>query len=227
MPNFMDLTGKVFGRLTVIQRVTASESRNVKATIWECRCQCGTTKSIRAGSLRSGETRSCGCLYIESHTRHGHSSRDRRGKVRSREYVVWLGMINRTTNENSAGYSEYGGRGISMCERWRNSFEAFLDDMGPRPSSRHSLDRINVDGNYEPGNCRWATPLAQMRNTRWNRNITWMGKTQCLQAWANELGMSSKLLSERLRTGWSVDAAFTTPKIPNSHRHQKHVEKSC
>lgn len=224
MPKFIDLTGHVYGRLTVLHRVDTSNVANRKATIWMCECECGQIKAIRQGPLRNGTTRSCGCLYRERHTTHGHSIKDQDGRLVSREYVSWLGMIQRTENKKFPGYKDYGGRGITMCEQWRKSFEVFLEDMGPKPSSRHSLDRINVDGNYEPGNCRWATPLVQMRNTRWNRNITWMGKTQCLQAWANELGMSSKTLSERLRTGWSVEAAFATPLTPHSLRFKKHCE---
>jgi hypothetical protein len=150
--------GTRFGRYVVIGNAENSASGETR---WLCRCDCGTVKIVQRGDLRNGHTRSCGCLRREiasvNSMTHGHS--------RSSEYAIWRGMFTRTTKTSSESFHNYGGRGIAVCDRWRK-FENFLADMGSRPSRRHSIDRINNDGNYEPGNCRWATPSQQSRNAR-------------------------------------------------------------
>ncbi|HEY9737554.1 MAG TPA: hypothetical protein V6D06_14770 [Trichocoleus sp.] len=120
-------------------------------------------------------------------------------------------MKSRCHNPNNAAYDRYGGRGIVVCDRWRESFENFYADMGPRPSEQHSIDRINNDGNYEPGNCRWATDKQQSRNTRRNRLLTYNGETLFLDEWAERLSISKHTLQTRLWRGWSVEEAFETP----------------
>lgn len=153
--------GTVFGRLTVQYR---ERGRNKFGQYrWSCMCSCGTPVSVTASALQSGGTRSCGCLreeYYSTHQRHGHG----RAARRSATYRSWDHMIQRCTNPSNDNYRYYGGRGINVCPRWRD-FSMFLADMGERPFGR-SLDRIENDGNYEPGNCRWATAKEQQRNQR-------------------------------------------------------------
>lgn len=126
----------------------------------------------------------------------------------SPEYTAWAGMLQRCRNPKNAAYPDYGGRGITVCDAWRDSFEAFYADLGPRPSARHSIDRIDNDGNYEPGNCRWATAKEQNRNTRRARLLTFDGRTQLLSDWGAELGVHPEAIRGRLRRGWSIEDAL-------------------
>lgn len=154
--DYIDLTGRVFGMLTVIRR---GGSKPVK---WFCQCECGNETVTHGASLRKGKTRSCGCLIgataRATFRKHGRSS--------TQVYRAWTGMIERCSNPNFRQWDSYGGRGITICDRWRERFENFLADIGEPPSPDHSLDRINNDGNYEPGNCRWATRVEQSANRR-------------------------------------------------------------
>lgn len=131
-------------------------------------------------------------------------------KAHPSERAIWIGMIRRCGDSGHVGFRDYGGRGISVCESWRESFAAFLADMGPRPSPKHSIDRFpNNDGNYEPGNCRWATYTQQARNTRANRIVTWRGETHCISEWAEIVGLPYMTLLFRVRRGWPLDRVFT------------------
>jgi len=158
-----DLTDKVFGRLTVLGYSKTIEKR----AYWNCLCSCGNTTEVQAQQLTCDKTKSCGCLNVEKivsrSTKHGQSV--------TPEYKAYFAMKNRCYNEKSEQYKDWGGRGIKVCDRWLESFENFLADMGARPSKNHSIDRKDVNGNYEPSNCRWATKLEQGENRRPNKLI--------------------------------------------------------
>lgn len=128
------------------------------------------------------------------------------------EFSCWEAMRQRCLNTNAPNFASYGGRGITVCDAWKESFRTFLADMGPRPSIAHSIDRINNEGNYEPSNCRWATPEQQNKNRRDNLPITAFGKTMILQDWAKEIGLNYQTISARLKAGWPAETALTAPK---------------
>lgn len=156
----IDLSGQVFGRLTVLSRATVRLKGNA---VWVCRCSCGTEKEVRGTHLRNGDVKSCGCARGMS-GRSNLKSRSTHGMTGTSTHNAWRSLKSRCENPNSDDYAEYGGRGIKVCERWQ-SFGNFLADMGVRPLGT-SIDRVDVNGNYEPGNCRWATATEQSRNRR-------------------------------------------------------------
>lgn len=180
-----------------------------KMSLWECRCDCGNKSTVQTGNLTSGNTTSCGCYWIEvaSHLPQTH------GMTNSPEYTVWCEMIRRCEDKQRNNFKNYGGRGITVCSRWRKSFSAFFEDMGAKPTQDHSIERENNDGNYEPGNCRWATRKEQGRNTRANRLLEYNGRTACLSEWAEVAGLSTRAFHHRLSRGWSVERAITTPNL--------------
>jgi len=193
-----------FGRLTVLKR---TENNSWGAPRWVCICSCGTTKTIDGSSLRNGCTKSCGCLKREGNNlKHGEN----RVKKRTQAYRTWAAIHNRCTNTKYEKYSQWGGRGIKVCQRW-SKFENFLKDMGDPPTRQHSIDRIDNNRGYSPSNCRWATPKEQGRNKRNNRLITFNGKTQCLSAWAEEYQIKSSIIADRLKHGWDIEKALKTP----------------
>lgn len=206
-----DLSGQTFGRLTVLRRV---ENDKHSKTRWACRCECGVEVVRSAHLMRKGESLSCGCLQRETNvsapTRHGNA----RVKATTREYEAWSNMLARCENPKATHFDNYGGRGISVCERWHD-FALFLADMGPRPSPKHTIDRYpNNDGHYEPSNCRWATMVQQCRNKRTNRLVTYGGETLTLAEWGERLGTNGTVIGIRLRNGWSDERAVTEPVRP-------------
>jgi len=166
MPAFIDISNQRFGRLAVIERAEQS-GRN---TMWRCRCDCGRETIVQANNLRRGASKSCGCLNAEWRksyfTTHGHANK---GHL-SPTYQSWKGMLNRCTNPNGYDWKLYGGRGITVCDRWRHSFENFLADMGERPVG-YSIERIDVNGNYEPDNCKWIPLGDQVKNRRCSKRL--------------------------------------------------------
>jgi hypothetical protein len=163
MPAFKDLTGRRFNRWTVLSCAGRSRGKSGNL-IWLCRCDCGTIREVAGNNLPNGASKSCGCHNEEARRSRITHGLTRRGKPKPLEYSSWSSMIQRCTKPTNTKWHNYGGRGIRVCDRWRNSFEAFLEGMGPRPSPSHSIDRIDNDSNYEPGNCRWATPKEQRAN---------------------------------------------------------------
>ena len=198
--NFKDIEGQKFGRLTVIGFMGKNKGRNA---VWYCECECGNKVAVTSGNLKTGHTVSCGCCSVqklrERATTHGHTVG---GK--SRTYITWRNMLSRCYNLNKDTYQHYGGRGITVCERW-HKFENFLADMGERPL-RMSIERIDNDGNYCPENCRYATQKEQCNNQRSNRFLTFNGKTQTISQWSEETGIKAGTLERRLnRYGWSIE----------------------
>jgi hypothetical protein len=204
----VDVSGQRFGRLVAISECKERLRGHI---VWRCKCDCGVEVAIQATLLVSGHTKSCGCLSrdaaCERMTVHGDFAAC---SDRHNERNIWVGMLGRCLDKNNYAYSNYGSRGITVCESWLN-FDNFYRDMGPRPSLKHSIDRINNDGNYEPSNCRWATQKQQANNTRFNRMLTYKGRTQSLALWCDELGISHQMVRSRLSRGWTVDKAFNVP----------------
>lgn len=203
---FLDRSGRKYGRLTAI-RVSHYNER--KQAYWLCVCDCGTEKSIFGGNLTSGAVISCGCYSRENpaHLIHG-AAKDFQHYP---EYDIWLGMKGRVHNPNNKRFKFYGGRGITICQQWLDSFENFYRDMGQRPHPKLTLHRVNNNGNYCPENCVWATKKVQNRektNTHWQ---TYQGERKSLADWADITGINYTALHQRLRAGWSVERAFTTP----------------
>lgn len=203
MPGLKDLTGEKFNHLTVVERAT----NDGKRVMWKCKCDCGGEIITRGHSLQTGHTVSCGCVSSQRLAEH----RNKHGKVGSRVYGIWQGMKDRCYNPGSTKYYLYGGRGIAVCEEWKESFEAFYRDMGDPPTG-YSIDRKDPNKGYCKDNCRWASSFEQARTKRTNILISWRGEERVLEDWATHLGMNVATLYARVvRYKWDVERAFTRP----------------
>lgn len=214
MSRRIDYSGYVnqrFGRL-VIERVEFAKPRSIA----HVRCDCGTKKTIRIDHLLRQDipVRGCGCIRNEIGTfrfmTHGRSGTD--------VHRIWRNMINRCENPRVPSYQRYGARGIRVCDRWRKNFADFFVDVGPRPSPQHSIDRIDTNGHYEPGNVRWATTIEQAQNRRTNKTLTLNGETLCIAEWARRTGISGSCLIARNAAGWTDERALTTPSKGRKRR---------
>jgi hypothetical protein len=194
---FKDLTNQKFGKLTALELIGKQSKEGCH--IWKCICDCGNIKEIPSTSLTSLNTKSCGCL------------RPPHGKSYTKVYRIWHLMVDRCKNPNIPIYEHYGARGIQVCERWLD-FRNFYEDMGDPPEEL-TLDRIDVNGNYEPSNCRWATWHEQANNRRNNIHITYEGVTQTLTQWAKELNIPYYIIHNRHRAGWSIERIISTPYV--------------
>lgn len=206
--------GARYGTWTVI---SMNDKRKNGHIYWNCVCDCGVRKPVAALHLKSGKSANCGCLksirLMARAMTHGHSG--------TRTHRIWLNMRQRCRNPNLPDFKHYGGRGITVCERWE-VFENFLADMGECPPAM-SIDRIDVNGNYEPKNCKWATQKEQVNNQRKSVRLTLHGRTQTLAQWADEMGLDASCIRWRLEQGWSHERALTEPSL-KSRRHTATIE---
>jgi hypothetical protein len=196
MPPRAKLEGQRFGHLLVLERHEGT-------ALWRCVCDCGAIKVASTEALRRGRTGSCGCFSSRAPRHHATV-----GRKKTPEYGIWAAIVQRCTNPSSYNFSYYGGRGIQMCDRWRDSFEAFLQDMGPKPTRLHTIDRLDTNGNYEPGNCRWATRAEQNRNTRRTRLYEINGERLCLTDWCARARLARSTVRKRLAKGQLIQTAL-------------------
>lgn len=202
MPKFIDMTGLRYGLLTVLHRGGAQGKGQVA---WRCVCDCGNEALVRGDQLRSGHTRSCGCIRLEA----VRAAVQTHGMSRTRMHIIWLQMKRRCHSPSSKNYAMYGARGIEVCERWRDSFQTFYDDMGEPPSAKHTLDRKDNNGHYSPENCRWATRAEQMRNTRATRFIDIDGDVRTLTEWRRHFNVPTGTFYKRVARGMTPQEALT------------------
>jgi len=205
--------GQRFGRLTVLRRGASSRSGDIR---WWCECDCGKACVLVSsnGLVRKG-TSSCGCLRREVTAALLRTH----GQVKTPEYRCWMHLRQRCENPNDKSYPDYGGRGIAVCDRWQ-TFELFLEDMGPRPNAKHSIERLDVDGDYCPENCIWGDPVTQARNKTTSIWIEHEGKRLHLAEWADITGIQAATLRKRYHLGWSAEAILTTPAEAHNNRAQ-------
>lgn len=208
-----DISGQKFGRLLVIGR--AEKPKCGRGAYWQCVCDCGARGAFSGYYLRTGHTRSCGCLQREVCRDMGTAGASH-GLSNTPTYKTWVSMKSRCYVPSSPSFKNYGARGIIVCERWLSDFDAFFADMGARPNGR-SLDRIDVNGNYEPLNCRWATSEEQVSNRRNTRFVVVDGIKMRAAELAKMCGMRPTTFSRRIDAGWSVHKAMTTPAKAPDH----------
>lgn len=203
----IDRVGKRYGRLVVLEPAGYKTHGNGKRrSLWLCKCDCGALHTTMSKHLVSGEAASCGCLQREQARKQLRSH----GLSYQRVYKVWVSMKGRCHNPADMGFKNYGARGITVCERWQNSFENFHFDMGPRPA-KHSIERKDNNKGYSPDNCVWATKSVQCNNNRRNIFIEHRGERLTLMQWAKKLGFVYGTLRQRLRNGWPPEKILTEP----------------
>jgi hypothetical protein len=208
---FIDIYGLKFDRLTVVERAGFAPSG---AITWRCRCECGGEITVLGQNIKNGSTKSCGCLFKELNADFGRrptADRTSHGRSKTPEYRAWRNMRSRCYNPKDKRYEEYSSRGITVCEEWRNSFEVFLGHIGERPSAKHSLDRVENDKGYSPGNVRWATHLEQNNNKRTTPMVIYRGMEMSLGDARRASG--SKVSHQTLRyrvlvCGWPLEEAM-------------------
>jgi len=193
----LDIVGHKFGRLTILEYADKKKNHHR----WLCRCECGKECVVIYHNLIRGHSTSCGCYDLELHIKHGRSF--------TVEYISWQHMKSRCHNPNNKAYHNYGARGIIVCERWRDSFENFLEDMGDKPGKSYTIDRYpNNDGNYEPSNCRWATKGEQQRGRRNNIWLEYNGKRMVIKDWARYFGVMSGSIKFHLKKGKTFEWVY-------------------
>lgn len=203
MPKLLDLTGQRFGRLVVVERAENSG----RTTRWLCVCECGRNVVVRQPDIKSGKTQSCGCAHKEQLAKRNRTH----GLSQTRISRIWRAMKDRCYNPNAQAFQNYGGRGITVCDEWKNDMMSFYTWSIEHGYDDHlSIDRIDVNGNYEPTNCRWVDKKTQANNTRSNHMIEYGGRVQSLSKWSAETGIKPHTIRRRLELGWSIEKALTT-----------------
>jgi hypothetical protein len=216
----IEMRGHTAGDLVVIGPAPPELCKDKLHSYWMAECAaCGSVRPYTGGHLRRKSTKSCGCRRIANiaiaHIVHGGSAR---GKV-TPEYKVWGNMLRRCFDPSSRGYKNYGGRGITVCDEWREDFAAFLAHVGLRPSPKHSLDRIKNERDYEPGNVKWSTKIEQCRNKRNNHYIEYRGEVRTLVEWSEVIGIPPATLRARMKRGWTVESTMTRPVDTKKRRN--------
>lgn len=214
---FEDLTGRKFNKLYVKNRAPDYVSpKGKKVVMWECCCDCGKTITVASFKLKSGDTKSCGCFSRSMATTHGLHD--------TRLYKIWCNMKSRCYNTSVIEYNDYGGRGITVCDEWLHDFQAFYDwAMSNGYRDDLTIDRIDVNGNYEPSNCRWVSMKVQSNNTRKNHVLTYNGEAHTVSEWAEILHINKHTLSNRILRGWTVERALT--EVVHSKQNSGYVKK--
>ena len=216
MPAFIDITGQKFGRLTATECVGKSR--------WRFSCDCGGETITSSNNVKNGHTQSCGCYRRE---RAGETHR-KYGKSYTKVRNAWMKMRDRCYDPKSEQFRNYGGRGISVADIWQgeHGFKNFYAHIGEPPSPKHTLDRINTDGNYEPGNVRWSTQKVQQNNRRNNRLLTCFGRTMTASQWADDTGIDVGAILLRLDRNWPIDKALVLPVKVWDHELGKLIRPS-
>lgn len=206
MPKLVDLTGQRFGRLLVLRR-----AENIgRQTAWLCKCDCGNEKAVPYWNLVSGQTKSCGCLVKEVSAKNAKCTHK---QSYSRLYTIWIGMKQRCYYENHKHFKHYGGRGITVCDEWKDDFQAFHDwSISHGYEDNLTIDRIDVNGNYEPSNCKWASTKVQGNNKRSNHTLELNGEIHTVSEWSKITGIPNSTIHNRLKAGWTIEKALTTKR---------------
>lgn len=217
----IDITGKKFNRLTAIRLHHIEKYNHGTRHFWEFQCDCGKIIILNKSNVTDGHTQSCGCYHSqktkECNIKHGMSY--------SRIYHIWIGMIERCYNHNNPAYIYYGERGIKICSEWKRNFDLFYKwSIENGYSDNLTIDRIDVNGNYEPSNCRWVDYRTQLRNTRRNKIITYKGISHCVSEWAEIFSINVKLLESRLKRGWNFEKAILKSPEDYKKRSEKLIE---
>ena len=217
MAHFVDITGERYGKLIAIRYVGRSNS---KQSLWLCKCDCGNETTVRLSNIRNGHTKSCGCGEKENRNQFRNKSVRKHQESYTRLYRIWIGIKNRCNNHNDDHWPIYGKRGISVCEEWNQQYEKFREwALANGYDDSLTIDRIDTNGNYEPGNCRWVSNADQQRNKRNNRYYTYHGKTQLIPAWAEEFGVTDSTIRSRIRRGENPNDVFSMLERRQSHEN--------
>ncbi|WP_076231638.1 hypothetical protein [Clostridium botulinum] len=209
MRKLIDLTNQKFGKLTVIEY--AGKAKEGRMSMWKCKCDCGNICTVRGSCLKNGHTKSCGCIRSNKLVKI-NKSKVKHGKSNTRLFKIWNGMKQRCYYEKMQDYEYYGGKGIKVCDEWLNNFVSFYNwAINNGYKENLTIDRKDINGNYEPSNCKWSSIKQQARNRRSNKLITYEGETKTLAEWCEKYNILGTTVNERLKRGWSVEEALTTP----------------
>lgn len=214
-----DYIGKTYNKLTILNFETPEDYKNKKTGyiqkqhVVTCKCNCGNLWTGKLQNIKRETTTSCGCYKTKTLKENPRGKTH--GLVNTSEYYSWNAMKNRCLNKNAPNYHNYGGRGITVCDRWKDSFENFYTDMGSKPKKGYSIDRIDNNGNYEPNNCKWSSQKEQTNNQRTNKLLTYKNKIQTLSQWCEELNLNRDTVIERLnKYKWTIEKVLETKTNP-------------